>query len=37
MAWSLYIKNFKQQQYYLIEFKYASSCHLKLLLIYPLT
>ena len=24
-AWSLYIKNFKQQQYYLIKFKYASS------------
>ena len=25
-AWSLCIKNFKQQQYHLIEFEYASSC-----------
>ena len=37
IAWSLCIKNFKQQQYHLIEFEYTSSCQLKLLLIYPPT
>ena len=33
-AWSLCIKNFKQQQHHLIEFEYTSSRQLKLLLIY---
>ena len=36
-AWSLHMKNFKQQQHHLIEFEYASSRQLKLLLIHPPT
>src|ERR1700684_905317 len=36
-ALSLYMKNFKQQQHHLIEFEYASSRQLKLLLIHPPT
>jgi hypothetical protein len=31
------MKNFKQQQHHLIEFEYASSRQLKLLLIHPPT